>query len=499
MRFVICLILLAIALELVTFGLPLLWRWRRAAVYCLAIIVAFSSTALLVARFNVFSGLFFIASLYRMLNFQRVIEARMHEAYLRRAVCRTSWSLLAFQVLDLLVWLGWAQMSGDVAAKHVALICLVAVQALVAVILLISTIRNMAKTRPTEPEILTSNQLPTLSVCIPARNETDDLQECLETVLASDYPKLEVLVLDDCSTNKRTPEIIRQFAHDGVEFVPGSMPPEHWLAKNWAYDKLLEAANGELVLFCGVDVRLAPTTLHKMVSELQAGHKTMLSVVPERLDAHHKAIIQPMRYWWELVLPRNAAKHPPVLSTCWLAKRSALQKAGGLAASTRMIVPEAYFARQFSAEGGYTFIRSSDVLGVTTDKKSSEQRATAVRTRYPQLHRRPELVMLLSLAELILLVLPFGLAIGGWWLSSLTFPILAVIASVLLVISYEILITATMPRNTPLATISFPFVVLVDMWLLNYSMYKYEFSSVDWKGRNVCIPAMHITPSLGSE
>src|SRR6185369_13096540 len=61
-------------------------------------------------------------------------------------------------------------------------------------------------------------QLPTVSVCIPARNEDRVLTDCLAAVLASDYPKLEVIVLDDCSQDK-TAQVVRQFAHGGVQFI----------------------------------------------------------------------------------------------------------------------------------------------------------------------------------------------------------------------------------------------------------------------------------------
>jgi len=65
--------------------------------------------------------------------------------------------------------------------------------------------------------------LPTVSVCIPARNENAALADYITAALASDYPKLEVLVLDDCSQDD-TSEVIRSFAHQGVRFVQGSAP-----------------------------------------------------------------------------------------------------------------------------------------------------------------------------------------------------------------------------------------------------------------------------------
>ena len=66
--------------------------------------------------------------------------------------------------------------------------------------------------------------LPTISVLVPARNETNDLLRCLDSIARSDYPKMEVIVLDDCSTELKTPQIIRDFAQQGMKFIAGSEP-----------------------------------------------------------------------------------------------------------------------------------------------------------------------------------------------------------------------------------------------------------------------------------
>ena len=143
-------------------------------------------------------------------------------------------------------------------------------QLLAATVLLISTARGLKHTAwPARVRThYEDGELPTLTVAIPARNETDDLQFCLESLVASDYPKMEIIVLDDRSQTRRTPDIIRSFAHDGVRFVLGEEPKETWLPKNQAYDRLLGEASGEIILFCGVDVRFVPDTLRKIVSEM---------------------------------------------------------------------------------------------------------------------------------------------------------------------------------------------------------------------------------------
>jgi hypothetical protein len=45
-------------------------------------------------------------------------------------------------------------------------------------------------------------------------------------------------------------------------------------------------------------------------------------------------------------------------------------------------------------------------------------------------------------------------------------------------------------------TLLLPCAVLADIGLLHYSMWKYEFSEVLWKGRNVCVPVMHVYAHL---
>ena len=46
------------------------------------------------------------------------------------------------------------------------------------------------------------HEAPMISVCIPARNEERNIRTCVEAALAQDYPNLEVIVLDDRSTDK---------------------------------------------------------------------------------------------------------------------------------------------------------------------------------------------------------------------------------------------------------------------------------------------------------
>jgi hypothetical protein len=227
----------------------------------------------------------------------------------------------------------------------------------------------------------------------------------------------------------------------------------------------------------------------------------MMSVMPLNVLPRHAEtdamFVQPMRYAWEIALPRKLFRRPPVLSTCWIAKKSLLTSAGGFKGVSRSIVPESYFARTAVVHDGYSFMQSSPALGISCDKHVSDQHDTATRTKYPQLHRRPELVALLTLGELLILILPIAFLLASFSVPELhIFGTVSAATSIILIVWYSVIVGLTYRRFVLRSLVAMPFAVMHDMAILNYSMLKYEFSTVYWKGRNVCIPVMRVEPRL---
>jgi glycosyltransferase involved in cell wall biosynthesis len=484
-----------LALELLFEYAPFLWRARKVLAPLSLPFTAFGSGALAGFRPNVFTIVFLLLSFYRIFNMTRITEDRMHEAYLKRATRRTGRTLVLLQTVVLLAWLGWIHT--DI-SHHVLWVGLAGLQLLAAVLLFFSLRRTLRHTVwPSKIAPMSDTDLPTVTVAIPARNETEDLQACLVSLIASDYPKLEIIVLDDCSQTKRTSEIIRDFAHDGVRFVQGEVPSDTWLPKNQVYARLADEASGEYILFCGVDVRFGPETLRQLMAHMKAKKKEMVSILPRRPLGSGTALAQALRYWWELVPPRRLFQRPPVLSTCWIIGRKVLKDSGGFQAVARSITPEAYFARKATAHDAYSFLRASDDSGLVSNKAADEQRETAIRTRYPQLHRRPENVAVVMLFEVGFLVLPFVLVLAGYFMGiGLVAWALALVASITLAATYKTLVTSTRTGTKLFGILGLPASMAYNTWLLHHSMWMYEFSTVDWKGRNICIPAMHVIPHL---
>jgi glycosyltransferase involved in cell wall biosynthesis len=492
MKLALIILIVVSCLELLVWT-KLGWRYRR---YLAGVILLIQSVAVgLILGFapNVWSSLLLILSGYRVINLLRLVEGRMPADYLFSVSRRTSLRLILGQVV---IGLGW------VLSRHVHirldtyLAILSGLDLSVVFILAYSLKRSIRTTKP--PRLKThyaARDLPSISVLIPARNETADLEQCLTSLVASSYPKLEILVLDDCSQNKRTPEIIKSFAQAGVRFIAGDMPPESWLAKNFAYKQLADQASGEILVFAGVDTRFSPDTLTSLVEILLEKKKTMASFMPiNKLPAKFdflSSIVQPTRYAWELALPRRLVNRPPVLSTCWAIYAKKLEDYGSFKAVSRTSIPEGYFARKAIADkDGYSFIRSTSSIGLRSEKTFLAQRDTAIRTRYPQTHRKLELVALLSLIEAVVFLMPFLSAVWGIINLNWLLLIFGAMSLVWLSLVYELLCRLTYSSFILKSLLVWPVVAIYDIGLINYSMWQYEFKEVIWKGRNICLPVM---------
>jgi glycosyltransferase involved in cell wall biosynthesis len=483
----ILLLLVLWSLSPLVLWLPVMWRLYKLVVPALLITQVAICCLFVFAWPSLWSGIYALIGLYQLFNFTRILRGRMQQNHLRRVTRFTALYLSIPQVvLCLLAVVTKATQAWPVTANY----ALTLAQLGLAVILLASTGRHLRTTKTLQAtKAYTDAELPSISVLIPARNETDDLHACLTALVASTYPKLEIIVLDDCSQNKRTPEIIRSFAQSGVRFLSGKVPGDNWLAKNYAYEQLAEAASGDYLLFCGVDLSMSQDALRELITTMLEKKKSMLSILPQNVRPKDPRtyFLQPMRYAWELSLPRRLFNRPAVLSTCWIITRSALLAAGSFKATSRSVAPESYFARFTARTDGYSFLRSNML---TSNKPVNEQRDTTVRTRYPQLHRRPELVLLVALAELIGIALSIATAVIAAMANIWVPALLALAAYVILYVVFLEVSAVMYGRPIFLGFIIAPLAVVLDVFWLHVSMFRYEFGDVIWKERNVCMPVM---------
>jgi Glycosyl transferase family 2 len=84
---------------------------------------------------------------------------------------------------------------------------------------------------------------PLVSVLVPARNEEESIGACIDALLAQDYPNLEIVVLDDDSTDG-TAATVSSRRDPRLRLVTGAPLPDGWTGKNWACHQLATQARG---------------------------------------------------------------------------------------------------------------------------------------------------------------------------------------------------------------------------------------------------------------
>ena len=344
--------------------------------------------------------------------------------------------------------------------------------------------RTFLFTRP--PRITSSDQLPSVSVCIPARNETHAMSECLDSVLASDYPKLEAIVLDDHSSDN-TSHIIRAFAHAGVRFVEGDELPDDWLGKNFSLQTLANEASGRIILFMDVDARLERESIRLMVEDMLFENRKMLAVIPQRNDTYRASSwLSTLRYFWELVL--NSRTIPGVSSAAWMIDRHVLiDELGGFGEWRDEVQPESHIAAELTKTDEYQLVVSTPALGVNFEKKWASQIETSRRLLLPRFGNSVTSVLLgasLSCTVIMTQIVIIVAILERSWIMLGMEALLGGMAVIVFAQYYRM----TLRSRWPLALFLSPYIVWQELYLLLSSVVGYKRGTITWKGRVVKRP-----------
>ncbi len=327
------------------------------------------------------------------------------------------------------------------------------------------------------------SDLPSVTVCIPARNEAHALIDCLQGVINSDYEKLEIIVLDDVSGDD-TSALIKSFASEGVRFVKGSALPSGWLGKNHALQGLLEEASGSYVLFMDVDTRLSPRAIEHMVRYTLSKRASMISVLPRREDGWRASVIaSPLRYFWEIIFGRRL--WPSTASNAWLIRREVLLKRfDGFKALKNAVQPEAKIAAELAQTNEYHFLIGSEAFGVGYEKKWRSQLTTSTRLLYPLLGNQVALAIIAGL-DLLILLTPFALlfVIVPLWLISPFIALFTVLNALAFCVLYGAYTRRVWRRGWLIGAVLWPLIVLQEAALIFASCIQYKRNTVTWKGR----------------
>jgi glycosyltransferase involved in cell wall biosynthesis len=335
-------------------------------------------------------------------------------------------------------------------------------------------------------EEISKDALPSVTVCIPARNETHAMTDSLERVIASTYPKLEVIVLDDLSGDD-TSALIKAFAHEGIRFVEGSKLPEGWLGKNHALQGLLKQASGTYVLFMDVDTRLSPDSIEQLVAYALQEDALMVSVLPRRDDAPRASVFfSPLRYFWEIMFHRKAS--PATASGAWMIHRQTLlDKWQGFTQFKSAIQPESRFSAELMASGQYRFVMGTEKLGISYEKKWRSQIGTSIRLLFPLLGSKIVNVII-AVLDLLIAASPLFVILSGFFVGWNMNHLIAGVFYLMFAGLYGMYLRKLWNSSWLIGGLLWGYIVIQEAVLIVLSAVRYRQNVVTWKGRLVEAP-----------
>jgi 4,4'-diaponeurosporenoate glycosyltransferase len=190
------------------------------------------------------------------------------------------------------------------------------------------------------------------SIVIPARDEAHNLPELLESLRAQDPPPLEILVVDDHSTDG-TARVARA---GGARVLTSAELPPGWAGKPWACWQGAMISRGEILVFLDADVRLQSGGLARLLAERHR-RGGLVSVWPyhrmrrpyERLSAFFLLIV--LAGMRAFTILGSRLKPLGAFGPCLAARRADYFAAGGHEAVGGAVLDDVAIGRRFLASG----------------------------------------------------------------------------------------------------------------------------------------------------
>ena len=177
---------------------------------------------------------------------------------------------------------------------------------------------------------------PRISLIFAALDEEKTLPAALATLMAIDYPNLEIIAVDDRSQDA-TSRILDEFAvnHPRLKVVHIRELPAGWLGKPHALHRAYEVSTGDWLLFTDADVRFRPDTLRRcatLIRLLKLDHLTLF-VGMEMVGFWEKVLISFFGMSFNLVIQPHRVGNPHSaayvgVGAFQMARRTAYETAG---------------------------------------------------------------------------------------------------------------------------------------------------------------------------
>jgi glycosyltransferase involved in cell wall biosynthesis len=324
---------------------------------------------------------------------------------------------------------------------------------------------------------------PFVSIIIPARDEARVIEQTVRAFLAQTYPNLEVIVVNDRSTDG-TGEILRGLFDDRLTIIDGDEPPPGWLGKPWALDQGSRIARGELLLFVDADVVYAPAAIRAAVAHREIRQTALLSLLPhfEMRGLGENAAMPMLAMFCFTFMPTwmsNRTRFAALAiggGTGNLVTRSAYAAGGGHEALRDSVVDDVALARLVRRSGGTTeVVRADELVSLRMYHGLAEVVEGFTKNAFAIYGRNYVFGLLINAGALIFHILPYVLALTGDRIGIVTVVIISVT---------RLILFRSLRYRLDNALFLHPLMVAIWIWIFLRSMWLTGIRrQILWRGR----------------
>lgn len=355
-----------------------------------------------------------------------------------------------------------------------------------------------------KPKIITdARKMPSVSILVPARNEAHCIETCVRSLISQQYAHLEVLVLDDQSSDA-TATIVQHIldslplAQRGrLRLLYGDPLPSNWIGKNFACHQLAQHAQSDYLFFTDADTIHTPETVKTVIDYMQSSSIQLLTTQPEHLlESPGELLVVPLLNFTILTLLPIALvqlRPEPSLATgngqllCF--HRSAYEAINGHEAVKGHILEDVLLARAVKAVGyRMAFVDAINLVSCRMYRSSKEVWAGFSKNLFAFYNYSLIFALLALMLNLALFVAPLLLILVTPFITLPSILVSAGFIAYALAVLMRILLTlrfTRVKRNLMLLLCLFHpvSIVLECLILLNSIWWHYRGKGTVWKGR----------------
>jgi chlorobactene glucosyltransferase len=366
------------------------------------------------------------------------------------------------------------------------------IQALILIclfLILLNLLQNLKILRSRD-QVRPGSPLPLVSVLIPARNEEEKIENCVISLLQSNFPKLEIIVLDDNSAD-RTYEIVKNLSkhHPKLRVIKGTELPAGWNGKNWACHQLSLAARGDWFLFTDADTIHRPQSVSTALAVARKRKSVFVSCIPSFITKTwaEKLYFPIIHFVFVALLPFkliNFSKDSRLsfgMGPFLFIKKNFFFSWGGYEAIKAEIVDDLAMAKKVKEnKGKISILDGTQFMDVRFYSCFKEVWNGFSKNSYEAIGKAPHYLVLIIFGCYYLFIYPYlslWAALGSH--QSLTLPLFQVmtIALIKLILSVRFRVNLVYGQLHPL-TVVFALAILLNSFRL--SLFKKKF---EWKER----------------